>query len=227
MKIYTRTGDQGQTSFFGGERVVKSHPRVAAYGDVDELSASLGLAHAYLQSWPSLRAKLETVQRTLFGIGGEIATTSDRARERLRGLVEETDITALEESIDEMEADLPALTSFILPGGGQAGASLHLARTVCRRAERSVIALGERGPCGDRALPEPALGLALRHRPLREPARASPGDPLVASGVQSVRRPPGNRPGSSGVGGQHGLSGGGRCVIGFPDWRTPHDGLGW
>lgn len=143
MKIYTRTGDQGQTSFFGGERVVKSHPRVAAYGDVDELNATLGLAHASLQSWPSLRDKIATVQRTLFGIGGEIAATSERARERLRGLVEDADIAALEASIDEMEADLPALSSFILPGGGQAGASLHLSRTVCRRAERSVIALGE------------------------------------------------------------------------------------
>lgn len=142
MKIYTRTGDQGQTSFFGGERVAKSDPRVAAYGDVDELSATLGLAHAHLQSWPSLREKLEAVQRTLFGIGGEIATTTARGRERLRGLVEEADVAALEASIDEMEADLPALTSFILPGGGSAGTSLHLARTVCRRAERSVVALG-------------------------------------------------------------------------------------
>jgi cob(I)alamin adenosyltransferase len=142
MKIYTRTGDAGETSFFGGERVAKSDPRVAAYGDVDELSAALGLAHAHLQSWPSLREQIEGVQRTLLGIGGEIATTSERARARLRGLVTDADIAALETSIDEMEADLPPLTSFILPGGGPAGASLHLARTTCRRAERSVVGLG-------------------------------------------------------------------------------------
>ena len=79
MKIYTRQGDEGQTGFFGGERVSKSDPRVAAYGDVDELSAMLGLVHAHLSSWPSLREKLEAVQRALFGIGGEIATPNPRS----------------------------------------------------------------------------------------------------------------------------------------------------
>jgi cob(I)alamin adenosyltransferase len=142
MKIYTRRGDEGTTSFFGGERVAKSDPRVSAYGDVDELSATLGLAYAGLASWLNLRERIEAVQRTLFGIGGEIATPSAKARERLRGLVQDTDVLALEASIDEMEADLPPLQSFVLPGGGPAGAALHLARTVCRRAERSVVALG-------------------------------------------------------------------------------------
>ena len=142
MKIYTRTGDTGETSFFGGGRVPKSDPRVAAYGDVDELGATLGFAHASLSSWPALRAKIEDVQRVLFGIGGEIATPGPAARERLRGLVQEDDVVALERSIDEMESELPELKSFILAGGGLAGAALHLARTVCRRAERSVVALG-------------------------------------------------------------------------------------
>jgi cob(I)alamin adenosyltransferase len=142
MKIYTRQGDEGKTSLFGGERVVKSDPRVAAYGDVDELSATLGLAHASLASWSSLRGKVEAVQRSLFGIGAEIASPSEKARERLRGLVQDADVVALEASIDEMEADLPVLKSFVLPAGGSAGAALHLARTVCRRAERSVVGLG-------------------------------------------------------------------------------------
>ncbi len=141
MKIYTRTGDAGETSFFGGGRVPKSDPRVAAYGDVDELGAALGLAHAHLASWPALRKRLEDVQRVLFGIGGEIATPNPAARDRLRGLVREEDVAVLERSIDEMEADLPELKSFILAGGGPAGAVLHLARTVCRRAERSVVGL--------------------------------------------------------------------------------------
>jgi cob(I)alamin adenosyltransferase len=142
LKIYTRTGDGGETSFFGGGRVAKSDRRVAAYGDVDELSAALGLAHAHLSSWPALRERIESVQRALFGIGGEIATPREAARSRLRGLVQDADVTALEESIDQMQSELPDLESFVLPGGGPAGAALHLARTVCRRAERAAVGLG-------------------------------------------------------------------------------------
>jgi cob(I)alamin adenosyltransferase len=143
VKIYTRTGDTGETALFGGRRVRKSDPRVAAYGDVDELSAVLGLVHAQLSSWSALRTEIEAIQRTLFGIGGEIATPTEPARARLRGIVQDADILALEASIDAMEVDLPELKSFILPGGGPAGAALHLARTICRRAERSVVGLGE------------------------------------------------------------------------------------
>ena len=142
MKIYTRTGDGGDTSFFGGGRTAKSDRRVAAYGDVDELGAALGLAHAQLASWPALRERIEGVQRCLFGIGGEIATPDAASRDRLRGLVGGDDVAGLEASIDEMQEELPELKSFILPGGGPAGAALHLARTVCRRAERSVVGLG-------------------------------------------------------------------------------------
>jgi cob(I)alamin adenosyltransferase len=140
LKIYTRGGDGGETSFFGGERVAKSHPRVAAYGDVDELNAALGLAQA-LGAHPRIRERIEEIQRALFGIGGEIATPNARARERLRGLVDDALVAALEESIDSMEEDLAPLRTFILPGGGPGGAALHVARTVCRRAERSVVAL--------------------------------------------------------------------------------------
>jgi len=142
VKIYTKRGDGGDTSLFGGEQVRKSEPRVGAYGDVDELNAVLGLAHAHVHSWAQLRERIESIQRVLFGIGGELATPGDKAR--LRGLVEDADVEALEGSIDGMEEELPELKSFILPGGGAAGASLHLARTVCRRAERSVVALGAR-----------------------------------------------------------------------------------
>lgn len=141
MKIYTRTGDEGETGLFGGGRVRKSEPRVAAYGDVDELNAAIGVAHAHVQSWRALKEQLEGVQRTLFAIGGEIATPGQEARSRLRDLVSEAEIGALEASIDEMEEELPPLKTFVLPGGGPAGASLHVARTVCRRAERSVVGL--------------------------------------------------------------------------------------
>jgi cob(I)alamin adenosyltransferase len=141
LKIYTRGGDGGETSFFGGERVRKSHSRVAAYGDVDELNAALGLAQSSLGPHQRIRERIEEIQRALFGIGGEIATPNARARERLRGLVDDTLVAALEQSIDSMEEDLAPLRTFILPGGGPAGAALHVARTVCRRAERSVVAL--------------------------------------------------------------------------------------
>lgn len=142
MKIYTRGGDGGQTSFFGGERASKAHPRVAAYGDVDELNALLGLARARLEAHEDLRARIEAVQRSLFGVGGEIATPGERARAKLRDLVTDREVEELERSIDSMEEELTPLTRFILPGGGLAGATLHVARTVCRRAERAVVGLG-------------------------------------------------------------------------------------
>jgi cob(I)alamin adenosyltransferase len=141
LKIYTRGGDGGETSFFGGERVSKCHPRVAAYGDVDELNAALGSALAQLGPHPSVRERIAEIQRALFGIGGEIATPNPRARERLRGLVDDAQVTGLEASVDAMGADLAPLKTFIVPGGGPGGAALHVARTVCRRAERSVVAL--------------------------------------------------------------------------------------
>jgi cob(I)alamin adenosyltransferase len=119
---------------------------VAAYGDIDELNALLGAALARMAAHPEPGAVLEAVQRALFGVGGEVATPSQAARAKLRGLVEEADVLVLEESIDRMEADLPALRQFILPGGGPAGATLHVARTVCRRAERAVVGLAGHEP---------------------------------------------------------------------------------
>jgi cob(I)alamin adenosyltransferase len=137
LKIYTKTGDQGETGLFAGPRVPKNHPRVAAYGDVDELNAALGVAVA--EKPPAkMRDLLAGIQHDLFSVGAELATP-DPARQDNR--VSEARIDDLEAAIDEWETALPALKEFILPGGGRLGAALHLARTVCRRAERSVVAL--------------------------------------------------------------------------------------
>lgn len=143
MKIYTRGGDTGETSLFGGERVRKNTPRVAAYGEVDELNSVLGVARAAV-THPDLRAKLETVQSSLFDLGGELATPGARAKAGPR--VGERDVTELETWIDALETELEPLRNFILPGGAPAAALLHLGRTVCRRAERAVISLAEREP---------------------------------------------------------------------------------
>jgi cob(I)alamin adenosyltransferase len=138
MKIYTRTGDHGQTSLFGGTRVAKHDPRIEAYGTVDELSSHLGLARA-LSLPAATDSTLADVQRDLFEIGAHLASPGTS---RFPG-VETSRIEALERSIDSMEQELTPLTSFILPGGCPAAAQLHIARTVCRRAERCVVALDD------------------------------------------------------------------------------------
>jgi cob(I)alamin adenosyltransferase len=142
MKIYTRTGDEGQTGLFGGGRVPKDHPRVAAYGDVDELNSVLGVARA---TPPSDLADglLEAVQRDLFAIGGHLATPDP---ERVRKALAKAELSAervaeFERAIDAADAELPPLRAFVLPAGCAKAAALHLARTVCRRAERSVVHL--------------------------------------------------------------------------------------
>lgn len=144
MKIYTRTGDQGETGLFGGGRVSKAHVRVEAYGAVDELNAVLGWAITQLDGEAAER--LGGVQADLFAIGAHLATPGAGARERpvLPPLPE--GVGALETWIDELDVELPDLRSFILPGGSPGGAALHVARTVCRRAERSVVALAEAEP---------------------------------------------------------------------------------
>lgn len=150
MKIYTKTGDSGDTGLFGGARVSKSHPRVAAYGDVDELNASLGVARAALVAAndPELAAMLEQIQRDLFALGARLADPGHAIADRVtKAAVTDADIARLEGWIDALEAALPPLRRFILAGGSQAGASLHLARTVCRRAERGMVGLlaGDKG----------------------------------------------------------------------------------
>ena len=144
MRIYTKTGDAGETGLFGGGRVAKAHPRVVAYGDVDELNAALGVARATApENWAA--ELLEQIQRDLFAVGAELAAPEPaKLAKTLAGHpIGEPDVTRLELAIDAHEEALPALREFILPGGAPKAASLHLARTVCRRAERAVVALGQ------------------------------------------------------------------------------------
>jgi cob(I)alamin adenosyltransferase len=138
MKIYTKTGDDGETGLFGGERVKKNDPQVDAYGSVDETNALLGVARAAGLS-ASLDALLERIQAQLFVLGAELATpASHRPRLKLP-LLDNSDVQQLEQAIDRLEADLPALQTFVLPAGSPGAAALHHARTVCRRAERAVV----------------------------------------------------------------------------------------
>ena len=142
MKIYTRTGDEGQTGLFGGGRVSKTHPRVEAYGDVDELNAAIGLARA-IESMPRVDEVLVPLQRDLFAIGALLATPElDKMKRQLeKASIDERRITELEHAIDDGDRELEPLKAFIVPGGTPKAAALHVARTVCRRAERRVIAL--------------------------------------------------------------------------------------
>ena len=143
MKIYTRTGDKGETSLFGGTRVRKSDARVAAYGEVDELNASVGVVGAQPDLDGDVFEMLEQIQKDLFAIGAQLADPAERIAERVsKAAVGEVDIERLEKWIDRLEAELPPLRRFILPGGSGAGALLHLSRTVCRRAERAIASLG-------------------------------------------------------------------------------------
>lgn len=139
MKIYTKKGDAGETSLFGGQRVPKDDSRVRAYGDVDELNAALGFAAA-LDPAEFESATVQTIQRDLFSIGAELATPHP-AKVRERAALNAEQVTTLEQLIDKYEATLPPLKNFILPGGTVKAAALHLARTTCRRAERSVVTL--------------------------------------------------------------------------------------
>jgi cob(I)alamin adenosyltransferase len=142
LKIYTKTGDDGQTGLFGGGRVDKDHPRVDAYGEIDELNAVLGMARA-VEMMPRIDEVLVPIQRDLFSIGALLATPDHaRMREQLRkARLDDERIAELERAIDACEQELDPLTSFILPGGTPKSAVLHVARTVCRRAERKVVGL--------------------------------------------------------------------------------------
>ena len=141
MKIYTRTGDTGDTSLFDGTRVSKADPRVDAYGDVDELNAWLGFARAQRLD-ADLDGPLAGIQRDLFALGAQLADPADRIAARVaKAAVTEEHVAALEQLIDRLEQELPPLRRFILAGGSPGGAALHVARTVCRRAERRVVAL--------------------------------------------------------------------------------------
>lgn len=137
-KIYTKTGDQGETSLFGGLRLPKSHIRIEAYGSVDELNAFVGALTDYDEVIDE-KAQLHAVQHRLFTIGSNLA--SDPNKEMITPDLQESDITLLEDSIDKMTNGLPPLKHFILPGGHPAISTCHMVRTIARRAERRIVAL--------------------------------------------------------------------------------------
>jgi len=142
MKIYTRTGDRGETGLFGGARVPKNDPRVEAYGTLDELNAQLGFVRA-LSPPLEIGPLLEQLQASLFVLGAEVACTPGHTGRLGFELLAAGEIAVLEAAIDEHEGHLPPLDTFILPSGSAVGAALHVARTVCRRAERASLALPE------------------------------------------------------------------------------------
>ncbi len=150
MKIYTKTGDAGETGLFGGGRVAKDHPRVEAYGDIDELNAMLGMVRA-LEPMPRVDEVLVPVQRDLFSIGALLATPDrDKMHASLiKARLDDGRIRELEVAIDNCESELEPLRNFIIPGGTSKAASLHVARTICRRAERRVVSL-----CTSEEVPE-------------------------------------------------------------------------
>jgi cob(I)alamin adenosyltransferase len=142
MKIYTKTGDAGDTGLFGGGRVAKNHPRVEAYGDVDELNAVLGVVRA-TDPMPRVDDVLRPIQRDLFAIGALLATPNlEKMHQHLeKARIDDTRIAELERAIDAGDDELEPLRAFVVPGGTPKAAALHVARTVCRRAERRVVEL--------------------------------------------------------------------------------------
>lgn len=152
LKIYTKTGDHGETGLLGGKRVPKDHPRVAAYGDVDELNAALGVVRAHGPN-ATLERLLLGVQRDLFAIGARLADPTGKvAKRQSKAAVSAARLRRLERAIDTREAGLPPLKAFVLPGGAPTAATLHLARAVCRRAERSVVRLGHESEVDPRVI---------------------------------------------------------------------------
>jgi cob(I)alamin adenosyltransferase len=143
-RIYTRTGDKGSAALATGERRSKADLRFEAIGDVDEANAAIGLAR--IEAGPELDAILSRVQNDLFDLGADLAVPGDGGRQRSRLRIAATQVARLEAEIDRLNAGLPPLTSFVLPGGAPAAAALHLARTVTRRAERRLVALNGQEP---------------------------------------------------------------------------------
>jgi cob(I)alamin adenosyltransferase len=142
MKIYTKTGDRGETGLYGAERVPKDHPRVEAYGTVDEANSAIGVARAALgEAHPDIQADLEYVQNALFDLGADLATRYGGPYEKNLARIDAEDVARLEALIDRYQEEAPKFTGFIHPGGHAAAAALHLARTVVRRAERRVVEL--------------------------------------------------------------------------------------
>jgi len=143
VKIYTKTGDRGDTRLFDGTKVRKHNDRVEAYGDIDELNSFIGAAASFLKD-SALISMLAEVQKDLFSVGAQLADPGFREQTRAKFQIPRERITALEKAIDGFETELPPLRQFIIAGGGSGGALLHMARTVCRRAERRVVSLSEK-----------------------------------------------------------------------------------
>ncbi len=140
--IYTRTGDKGMTSLVGGDRVPKTHVRLEAYGTVDELNSQLGLLQTYLSEEED-RKLIFRVQNKLFSVGSYLATDLTTTELRAASYISEEDIACLERAIDAIDYELPQLKAFVLPGGSRGASVCHVCRTVCRRAERRILALAE------------------------------------------------------------------------------------
>jgi cob(I)alamin adenosyltransferase len=141
MKLYTRTGDTGETSLFDGTRVSKADPRVEAYGDIDELNAWIGFVRASHMD-ADLDEVLAQIQHDLFALGAQLADPADRIADRVvKAAIGDPEVTRLESLIDRFDAGLPPLRRFVLAGGTPAAAALHVARTVCRRAERRIVGM--------------------------------------------------------------------------------------
>jgi len=158
-KIYTKHGDGGTTRLVGGQEVAKDSLRIEAYGTVDELNSIVGIVRVKLgesEASPELRGRFELwlkqVQNDLFNLGSDLATRIEDRRDG-QPVIEESHVVALETLMDELNVNLPALDSFVLPGGGPIGAFLHQARTVCRRAERVMVALAHNEELGPQAIP--------------------------------------------------------------------------
>jgi len=143
VKIYTKTGDRGDTRLFDGTKVRKYDDRVEAYGAIDELNSFIGASSTFLQD-PALKVMLADIQKDLFSVGAQLADPGFRDQSRAKFQLDPGRIAALENAIDSFETELPPLRQFILAGGGHGGALLHVARTVCRRAERRVVSLYEK-----------------------------------------------------------------------------------
>jgi cob(I)alamin adenosyltransferase len=153
MKLYTRTGDDGTTGLFSGARVSKDHPRIEAYGTVDELNAVLGLVLAACDRTHAFERRVHEVvsvlQSRLFDIGADLATPEGAKQQARIHRIDDEDVAEAEGWIDEMDAANPPLRSFVMPAGTELAARLHLARTVCRRTERTIISLGSIEPVGE------------------------------------------------------------------------------
>lgn len=153
MKIYTKTGDDGTTGLFGGQRTSKADPRIECYGTVDELNAAVGWAAVAAAAEPEILSRLRAVQAELLVIGSHLATPTGASAQASLPALEGSMIARLEREIDAAEGQLPPLRNFILPGGSELAARLHVTRTVCRRAERLVSAFQQ----ADRTVPQTVL----------------------------------------------------------------------